>query len=91
MYRKRQAKPMRASIELTRAGGMRPENRSEPRRAERIGFHVGATAWEKAAAMRASPRRCAGLQRQGVEFVAHLGLERLVDDLVLLHARFSPK
>ncbi len=82
---------MRASIELPPGRGMRPENRSEPRRAERIGFHVGATAGEKAAAMRASPRRCAGLQRQGVKFVAHLGLERLINDLMLLHARFSPK
>ena len=31
----------------------------------------------------------AGLQGQRVELAAHLGLERLVDDLVLLHARLA--
>src|SRR4249920_1091904 len=31
----------------------------------------------------------AGLQGKRVELAAHLGLERLVDDLVLLHARLA--
>src|SRR6516165_3575591 len=33
--------------------------------------------------------RCAGLQRQRVQLAAHLALERLVDDLVLLDAGFA--
>ena len=33
--------------------------------------------------------RRAGLQRQRMELASHLGLERLIDDLVLLDARFA--
>ena len=33
--------------------------------------------------------RRAGLQRQRMQLAAHLGLERLVDDLVLLHPRLA--
>src|SRR5207247_474561 len=38
---------------------------------------------------RASSLRRAGLQRERVQLAAHFGLERLIDDLMLLHARFS--
>src|SRR4051812_30095884 len=33
--------------------------------------------------------RHAGLQRQGVQFAAHLTLQRLIDQLVLLHPGFA--
>src|SRR4029453_6124562 len=38
---------------------------------------------------RASLLRRAGLQRERVQLAAHFGLERLIDDLVLLHPRFA--
>src|SRR5215470_2293205 len=37
------------------------------------------------------PLRNASLQCQGVQFPAHFGPERLVNDLVLLYARFATK
>ncbi len=35
--------------------------------------------------------RCSGLQRQRMQFAAHLGLERVVHDLMLLHAGLAAK
>ena len=37
----------------------------------------------------ASAVRCVGLQRQGVQLAAHFSLKRLIDDLMLLDARFA--
>ena len=47
--------------------------------------------------LRHLPRSCrsgfrhAGLQRQRVQHAAHLSLQRLIDDLMLLHPRFAAK
>jgi hypothetical protein len=46
---------------------------------------------ERAVCDGASALRRAGLQCQSVELAAHFDLERIVDGLVLLDARFAPK
>src|ERR1700689_4996036 len=52
-------------------------------------------AWERSLSAEAQSVRswlgCAGLQRQRVQFAAHFALERRVNDLVLLDARFAAK
>src|ERR1700736_1786723 len=74
------------------ASGLTPLGEDDRPRAVSPGDAINAAA-PAAARLRpraaSSPLRSSSLQRERVQLAAHLGLERVIDDLVLLHPGFA--